>query len=433
MAGCVWANATVNDGWQGQCRISSAQEFTGKAWIGVLLSLLGDIVINIGMNAMKWAHMQAMDPGTGKPIKHFSRIPWWWLGIFGVVFGEVGNLIAYGYAPASIVTPIGSIGVVTNVLITTFVLKEPFTAKNFTGVLCVIVGIVVVVLYAPLTAVFVSSTNLWQDVLYTRNMGIYLGWIALMLAILLPLSKRYGDRSVVIYVALCAVIASISIVCAKTFSTLVSNTFTHGFEAEFLSVWPYLTLVVMVASCVISMGYVNKAMMTFDNSQVVPCYFALFTTAAVGAAAWVYHEFKCIVDPIHGVMFFVGILIATIGVFLVSSGGKQRVLPVDVQLDQQTADDKQSTTVCDIEEGLGDFGDDEAVATTKDESVRKVVVFGAIGEDAVVPGVHVLHTRKLSMNGEGPSATIEDPCTPLGPEGPVLWKPDSLQESETPE
>ena len=111
-----------------------------------------------------------------------------------------------------------------------------------------------------------------------------------MLAILLPLSKKYGDRTVVIYVALCAVIASFSIVCAKTFSTMVSNALVHGFETEFLSPWPYLTLVVMVATCIISMGYVNTAMMNFGNSQVVPCYFALFTTGAVGAVAWVYYE-----------------------------------------------------------------------------------------------------------------------------------------------
>lgn len=106
-------------------------------------------------------------------------------------------------------------------------------------------------------------------------MAIYLGWIALMLAVLLPLSKKYGDRTVVIYVALCAVTASVSIVCAKTFSTIASNAFAHGFETEFGIVWPFLTLMVMVMTCVISMGYVNKAMMKFDNSQVVPFYFAL--------------------------------------------------------------------------------------------------------------------------------------------------------------
>ena len=134
MMGCVWANATdVSDG---SCGIAKSQEFSGKAWIGVLLSLIGDIIINIGMNAMKHAHNINTDPATEKPIKHFTLIPWWWVGILGIVGGEVGNLVAYGYAPASIVTPIGSIGVVTNVIITTFVLKEPCTVRIFAGVIC---------------------------------------------------------------------------------------------------------------------------------------------------------------------------------------------------------------------------------------------------------------------------------------------------------
>ncbi len=35
-------------------------------------------------------------------------------------------IAAYGYAPASIVTPLGAVGVLTNAIITIFVLREPF-------------------------------------------------------------------------------------------------------------------------------------------------------------------------------------------------------------------------------------------------------------------------------------------------------------------
>ena len=57
---------------------------------GVLLSLVGDIIINVGMNAMKYAHNINEDPATGKPIKHFTRIPWWWFGILGESGGVPG-------------------------------------------------------------------------------------------------------------------------------------------------------------------------------------------------------------------------------------------------------------------------------------------------------------------------------------------------------
>ena len=359
---------------------------------GVVLSLVGDIVINIGMNAMKHAHNINTDPDTQSPIKHFTKIPWWWIGILGIVGGEVGNLIAYGFAPAAIVTPIGSIGVVTNVIITTFVLKEPFTLKNLLGVVLVVIGIVVVVLFAPLTVVFVSSDNLWHDVIFTQNMGIYLAWMAVMLVILYPLSRKYGDKYVVIYVALCAVIASLTIVCAKTFSTLVNNGFQNGLETEFLSPWPYATLALMVVTCVVSMGYVNKAMMAFGNSQVVPIYFALFTTAGVGSAAWVYQEFQCFLDARQGVLFMVGIGVAILGVFFVSSGGcGTRVAPAD--------DDGQ---VHPIDAGSLDTATRQNGGAERDKSRDDLKSSDGLS-DTSVSGV----AKAPSINGSGP---MYGPC-----------------------
>ena len=355
----------------------------------MVLSLIGDIIINVGMNSMKHAHNINTDPETNEPIKHFTRIPWWWIGIFGIIGGEVGNLIAYGYAPASIVTPIGSIGVVTNVLITTLVLKEPFTLKNLLGVIFVIVGIVVVVLFAPLTVIFVGSANLWQDVIYTSNMAIYLAWMVVMLAILYPLSRKYGDKTVVIYVALCAVIASLTIVCAKTFATMVSNGFANGMETEFVSPWPYATLAVMVLTCVLSMSYVNTAMMAFGNAQVVPVYFALFTTAGVGSAAWVYQEFQCLGDANQGVGFFIGIAIAIAGVFLVSQGGSHKVSPAAAYARADPKDD-------DVEQGPGGDKLRDGMAAGDDGSK------GPSGSGS---------------NGTGPTPEDASPSTPPGPEG----------------
>ena len=280
---------------------------------------------------------------------------------------------------------------VTNVLITTFVLKEPFTRQNLLGVIFVIAGIVIVVFYAPLTVVFVSSKNLWEDVLFTRNMAIYVAWMAIMLGILLPLSKKYGEKTVVIYVALCAVIASLTIVCAKTFSTMLSNAFANGFETEFLSPWPYVTLIVMTVTCVVSMGYVNTAMMHFGNSQVVPVYFALFTTASVGAAAWVYYEFNCIIDWYRGVMFFVGILTAILGVFLVSRSSKPKVAP-------GTSAGETAARKGDVEEGVQ--GGMNAAAGGHQHCDTK-------------------HKRQPSANGPGPATPVDESLyTPSGPDRP---------------
>lgn len=299
------------------CHINSSETFGGNGWIGVVLSMVGDIIINIGMNAMKHAHNINQDPVTKEPIKHFIYVPWWWCGIVGVVGGELANLVAYGYAPASVVTPIGSIGVVTNVFITTLVLKEKFTKVNMAGVISVVAGIVLVVYYAPRAVIEIKSAGIWSDVVYTMQGAVYFAVFVGGLAIMYPLSRKYGEKYVCVYIMMCAIIASLTIVCAKTFSSIFKRATDNGFETEFNSPVPYITIVVMVITAVVSTGYVNKAMMTFGNAQVVPTYFALFTTCSVASVAWVYREFDCLLDLKKSLLFMLGIVLAVSGVCLV--------------------------------------------------------------------------------------------------------------------
>ena len=44
--------------------------------------------------------------------KHYLRMPLWWFGFILMVLGEVGNFSAYGFAPASLVAPLGTTTVI---------------------------------------------------------------------------------------------------------------------------------------------------------------------------------------------------------------------------------------------------------------------------------------------------------------------------------
>ena len=349
---------------------------------------------------MKHAHNVTQDQEKSTS-QNFMQMPWWWAGILFIVGGEVGNLIAYGYAPAAIVTPIGSVGVVTNVLLTTFVLKEPITKRILFGAACVIVGIIIVVVYAPLTVVTITPDNIWPSVLYTWHFLAYLLWILVMILILYPTSLRYGKKYVWVYVGLCAVIASLNVVTAKIFSTFVKNTVEHGWEVGgFLGPWPYGVLIVMIVSCVIAMGYVNKAMITFGNSQVVPVYFALFTVSGVGSAAWVFYEFNCFDNQKQGVLFFVGIFIAISGVFLVSIGAK-KINPQEQEQEEPEADkDTREPPLNDIEMGL------ECEAHRPSECVP---------------------LKDSSTSGQGPAGMCHETRIPWTPQGPEVSQADVLQ------
>ncbi len=96
----------------------------------------------------------------------------WWLGILLMVTGEAGNFIgknnaiplscwtnrvadcegpinlsiAYGFAPASTIAPLGTVALVSNVILAPAMLHERFRIRDFFGVVLAVAGAVVVVI-----------------------------------------------------------------------------------------------------------------------------------------------------------------------------------------------------------------------------------------------------------------------------------------------
>lgn len=68
--------------------------------------------------------------------------PVWLLGLVLMISGEIGNLAAYGDrgTPTAVITAVGCIGVVANLLIATLFLKEPFRVRDLMGGTMVVGG-----------------------------------------------------------------------------------------------------------------------------------------------------------------------------------------------------------------------------------------------------------------------------------------------------
>lgn len=94
----------------------------------------------------------------------YLKSPWWWLGIVMMTIGETGNFLAYGFAPASIVSPLGVVGLISNCLIAPLMLKERFRQRDFWGVLIAIGGAVTVVLSAKTSEKQLDPDGLWDDI-----------------------------------------------------------------------------------------------------------------------------------------------------------------------------------------------------------------------------------------------------------------------------
>ena len=79
--------------------------------IGFGLVVFASAGICLSLNLQKLVHMRNADPQTNQPRVHFTRLPLWWVAVVGNGISELVNLAALGFAPATLVGPLGCLTV----------------------------------------------------------------------------------------------------------------------------------------------------------------------------------------------------------------------------------------------------------------------------------------------------------------------------------
>jgi drug/metabolite transporter (DMT)-like permease len=104
--------------------------------------------------------------------------------------GELGNLLALGFAPASVVTPVGAVGVVFNAVFASLFLREPFRKIDLIGLVLIITGIVVVVLCSKESNVQLTVAEAIDTYFNRATFYIYVALLAGSCAWLVGLYKK---------------------------------------------------------------------------------------------------------------------------------------------------------------------------------------------------------------------------------------------------
>lgn len=142
-------------------------------------------------------------PWSDAEGKTYLRSPYWWAGILLMTVGEAGNFLAYGFAPASIVSPLGVVALISNCVIAPFMLKERFRRRDLLGVVVAVGGAVTVVLSAKTSETKMGPHDVWEAI--TRwEFELYLGVTGGLIVVLLWASGRYGEKSILIDLGLVA-------------------------------------------------------------------------------------------------------------------------------------------------------------------------------------------------------------------------------------
>ncbi|KAI0033804.1 magnesium transporter NIPA-domain-containing protein [Vararia minispora EC-137] len=318
--------------------------------------------------------------GTGKS---YLQSKLWWAGFLLMNLGEVGNFISYGFAPASVVAPLGTFALVANCFFAPLIQHEKFRKRDLFGVAVAIIGAVTVVLSAQTSDTRLTPAQIIAAV--CQRSFIILTTIYVVGAfILISLSRRpIGQRYVLIDVSLCALFGGFTVLSTKGVSTLLTTRGVLMFK-EWIS---YPIIAILAGTGVGQIHYLNRALMKFDSKIVIPSQFVLFNLSAIVGSGILYQDFRK--TTFHQfVTFLYGCGATFAGVFIIASG---------------SGDPEPKHR-----EGGVDGGDEvmAPVCATEPESIRRV---------------HVIRPREsvVSLVGLSPAQGLLLVHTPQHEDGPL--------------
>ncbi|KAF9971284.1 hypothetical protein BGZ73_005807 [Actinomortierella ambigua] len=231
----------------------------------------------------------------------------WWLGMVLMILGECGNFLAYGFAPASVVAPLGTVALISNVILAPLMLRERFRRRDLIGVVIAIIGAVVVVVNSKSDEVKLTPEAMVVAICQVQFV-VYFFMSCLAVVVLASLSDTIGPRYILIDLSVVAIFAT------KGVSSLLSLSFYKMFTYPIF----YLLVFVLVSTAVFQIKYLNKSLQRFDSTQVIPTQFVLFTISAITGSAILYNDFDEM-DFVKGLHFLTGCCMTFLGVYFITS------------------------------------------------------------------------------------------------------------------
>ncbi|XP_015416459.1 PREDICTED: NIPA-like protein 2 isoform X5 [Myotis davidii] len=211
---------------------------------GVLLAVLGNLVISISLNIQKCSHLQLAHQEQARP---FFRSLLWWGGALLMALGETGNFAAYGFAPITLIAPLGCMSVTGSAFISAMFLKENLRASDVLGMTLAFAGSYLLVNFAPNISQAISARTV-QYYFVGWQFLVYVILEILIFCILLYFYKRKGMKHIVILLTLVALLASLTVISVKAVSGMIAFSVTDKMQLTYPIF--YIMLIIMIASCV---------------------------------------------------------------------------------------------------------------------------------------------------------------------------------------
>ncbi len=228
----------------------------------------------------------------------------------------MANFCAYAFAPASLVTPLGALSVLISAILANKYLNENLNLLSKIGCVLCLLGSTVIVIHAPKEGQ-IDSLDQIALMLAEPTFVSYLMFVSFSSFILMAFyAPRYGSHNVLIYILICSLIGSLSVMSCKGLGIAIRQTIADSNQLTNPLFWIFLISVITTVS--IQMNYLNKSLDIFDTSVVTPIYYVFFTSFVIIASAILFKEWHSMtIENIIGSLC--GFSIVIIAIFLLNA------------------------------------------------------------------------------------------------------------------
>ncbi|OCF39666.1 hypothetical protein I317_06521 [Kwoniella heveanensis CBS 569] len=238
----------------------------------------------------------------------------WWAGMVLISIGEGGNFLSYGFAPASVVAPLGTVALIANCIFAPLILRERFHKRELIGMALAILGAVTVVWSSNGSNPRLDPSQLIAAI---RRLPFVI-YTILNVLLLIPLiflsNSHWGHTYLFVDLGITCLFGGFTVLSTKALSSLLSSDFFGAWQEPIT--W-FLVLVVAGTS-VGQIRWLNRALMRFQSKEVIPTQFVLFSLSAIIGSAVLFQEFRDVPFS-RFVNFAFGICTTFLGVHLLTS------------------------------------------------------------------------------------------------------------------
>ncbi|KAA1478143.1 DUF803-domain-containing protein [Dentipellis sp. KUC8613] len=249
----------------------------------------------------------------------YLKNPIWWAGMSTLVLGELANFAAYSFAPPILVTPLGALSVIIGAILASYLLKEELGHLGRLGCTMCLIGSLIIVLHAPEDKDVQTVDEILHYAVQPGFLMYCLSVLIFTLVMIYSVAPRYGRTNPIVYVSICSVVGSVSIMAIKGFGVAVKLTFAGNNQFTHPSTYVFG---IIVALCImIQMNYFNKALDTFSTNVVNPMYYVLFSTATIVASLILFQGFNTD-NPTNTISLIAGFVVTFLGIHLLELSRK---------------------------------------------------------------------------------------------------------------